>query len=126
MLIKLLWLSFVVFTIFSYRWIRFEVCRPGDVQLPHSLPEDDSSFEAYQRHQVFNETVKMEHVTGYFIYLQLEFLFLALLSCKHVSGGYLSMDTSNFFNVFSCICSVFGLFLFHISPQVAGKSIGKN
>ncbi|TNN01571.1 hypothetical protein fugu_010953 [Takifugu bimaculatus] len=50
----------------NYRWIRFEVCRPGDVQLPHSLPEDDSSvsFEAYQRHQVFNETVKMEHVTG--------------------------------------------------------------
>lgn len=83
MLIKLLWLGLkcllIIFAIFfSYRWIRFEVCRPGDVQLPHSLPEDDSSvsFEAYQRHQVFNEAVKMEHVTGYFIYLQLGFLFL--------------------------------------------------
>uniref|UniRef100_A0A673BQ96 Transforming growth factor beta regulator 1 n=1 Tax=Sphaeramia orbicularis TaxID=375764 RepID=A0A673BQ96_9TELE len=38
----------------NYRWIRFEVCRPGDSQVPHSLSEDDASvnFEAYQRHQV--------------------------------------------------------------------------
>lgn len=49
------------------------MCRPGDGQVPHSLAEDDASvgFEAYQRNQVFNETVKMEHVTGYLIFLQL-------------------------------------------------------
>ncbi|XP_060929283.1 transforming growth factor beta regulator 1 isoform X1 [Limanda limanda] len=49
----------------NYRWIRFEVCRPGDGQVPHSLSEDDASvnFEAYQRHQCFEEN-KTEHVTG--------------------------------------------------------------
>uniref|UniRef100_A0A3Q3JC75 HTH HARE-type domain-containing protein n=1 Tax=Monopterus albus TaxID=43700 RepID=A0A3Q3JC75_MONAL len=43
----------------SYRWIRFEVCRPGDGQVPHSLSEDDASvnFEAYQRHQGFDENL---------------------------------------------------------------------
>uniref|UniRef100_H3CCT3 Transforming growth factor beta regulator 1 n=1 Tax=Tetraodon nigroviridis TaxID=99883 RepID=H3CCT3_TETNG len=57
----------------NYRWIRFEVCRPGDGQLPHSLAEDEASvgFEAYQRSQVFNETVKMEHVTGRLVFLEL-------------------------------------------------------
>lgn len=51
----------------SYRWIRFEVCRPGDGQIPHSLSEDDASvnFEAYQRHQCFDKNVKTEHGTGY-------------------------------------------------------------
>lgn len=51
---------------FSYRWIRFEVCRPGDGQVPHSLSEDDASinFEAYQRHQGFDENIKTEHSTG--------------------------------------------------------------
>ncbi|XP_068172621.1 transforming growth factor beta regulator 1 [Antennarius striatus] len=50
----------------NYRWIRFEVCRPVDGQLPHSLSEDDASvnFEAYQRHQGFEENIKTEHVTG--------------------------------------------------------------
>uniref|UniRef100_A0A667WR52 Transforming growth factor beta regulator 1 n=1 Tax=Myripristis murdjan TaxID=586833 RepID=A0A667WR52_9TELE len=47
----------------NYQWIRFEVCRPGDGQVPHSLSEDDASvnFEAYQRHQGFDENVKTEH-----------------------------------------------------------------
>ena len=51
---------------FSYRWIRFEVCRPGDGQVPHSLSEDDASvnFDAYQRRQGYDENIKTEHVTG--------------------------------------------------------------
>ncbi|XP_042270395.1 transforming growth factor beta regulator 1 [Thunnus maccoyii] len=50
----------------NYRWIRFEVCRPGDGQVPHSLSEDDASvnFDAYQRHQGFDENIKTEHITG--------------------------------------------------------------
>uniref|UniRef100_A0A3Q3VVB5 HTH HARE-type domain-containing protein n=1 Tax=Mola mola TaxID=94237 RepID=A0A3Q3VVB5_MOLML len=49
----------------NYRWIRFEVCRPGDGQVPHNLSEDDASvnFEAYQRHQGFDENTKTEHIT---------------------------------------------------------------
>uniref|UniRef100_A0A3Q4HPR6 Transforming growth factor beta regulator 1 n=1 Tax=Neolamprologus brichardi TaxID=32507 RepID=A0A3Q4HPR6_NEOBR len=49
----------------NYRWIRFEVCRPGDGQVPHSLSEDDASinFEAFQRHHGF-ENIKTEHITG--------------------------------------------------------------
>ncbi|XP_019720522.1 transforming growth factor beta regulator 1 [Hippocampus comes] len=41
----------------NYRWIRFEVCRPGDGQKPHSLSEDDASinFEAYQQHRRFSD-----------------------------------------------------------------------
>lgn len=37
----------------NYQWVRFEVCRPGDGQLPHSLSEDDASinFEAFQKQQ---------------------------------------------------------------------------
>lgn len=48
----------------NYRWIRFEVCRPGDGQVPHSLSEDDASvnFDAYQRHQGYDE--KTDHLTG--------------------------------------------------------------
>ncbi|XP_038123809.1 transforming growth factor beta regulator 1 isoform X2 [Cyprinodon tularosa] len=51
----------------NYRWIRFEVCRPGDGQLPHSLSEDDASisFEAYLRHQGLDVNIKMEHITGH-------------------------------------------------------------
>ncbi|KAJ7995446.1 hypothetical protein DPEC_G00244650 [Dallia pectoralis] len=47
----------------NYHWIRFEVCRPGDGQVPHSLSEDDASvnFEAYQRVQGFEDSVKVEH-----------------------------------------------------------------
>uniref|UniRef100_A0A1A7YSG1 Transforming growth factor beta regulator 1 n=1 Tax=Iconisemion striatum TaxID=60296 RepID=A0A1A7YSG1_9TELE len=50
----------------NYRWIRFEVCRPGNGQLPHSLSEDDASvnFEAYQRHQGLDGSIKTEHITG--------------------------------------------------------------
>lgn len=49
----------------NYRWIRFEVCRPGDGQVAHSLSEDDASinFDAFQRHQHFTDTIKTEHVT---------------------------------------------------------------
>ncbi|XP_041098402.1 transforming growth factor beta regulator 1 isoform X2 [Polyodon spathula] len=37
----------------NYQWVRFEVCRPGDGQLPHSLSDDDASinFEAFQKQQ---------------------------------------------------------------------------
>ncbi|XP_030622818.1 transforming growth factor beta regulator 1 [Chanos chanos] len=37
----------------NYHWVRFEVCRPGDGQVPHGLSEDDASvnFEAFLRHQ---------------------------------------------------------------------------
>ncbi|KAM6946460.1 transforming growth factor beta regulator 1 [Aplochiton taeniatus] len=47
----------------NYQWIRFEVCRPGDGQVPHSLSEDDASvnFEAYQKHQDSDESVKTDH-----------------------------------------------------------------
>ncbi|XP_034148529.1 transforming growth factor beta regulator 1 isoform X3 [Esox lucius] len=47
----------------NYQWIRFEVCRPGDGQVPHSLSEDDASvnFEAYQRLQGFEDSIKVEH-----------------------------------------------------------------
>ncbi|XP_043936785.1 transforming growth factor beta regulator 1 isoform X2 [Protopterus annectens] len=40
----------------NYRWVRFEVCRPGDGQISHGLPENDAStnFEAFQR-QAFDE-----------------------------------------------------------------------
>nr|XP_006642297.2 PREDICTED: transforming growth factor beta regulator 1 isoform X1 [Lepisosteus oculatus] len=41
----------------NYQWVRFDVWRPGDGQLPHSLSEDDASlnFEAFQRQQGFEE-----------------------------------------------------------------------
>uniref|UniRef100_A0A1A8MK83 Transforming growth factor beta regulator 1 n=2 Tax=Nothobranchius pienaari TaxID=704102 RepID=A0A1A8MK83_9TELE len=50
----------------NYGWIRFEVCRPGNGQLPHSLSEDDASvnFEAYQRHQGLDGSIKTEHIPG--------------------------------------------------------------
>lgn len=36
--------------VFSYQWVRFEVCRPGEGQAHHALSEDDASvnFEAFQ------------------------------------------------------------------------------
>ncbi|KAJ8368839.1 hypothetical protein SKAU_G00088670 [Synaphobranchus kaupii] len=51
----------------NYRWVRFEVCRPGDGRLPHSLSEDDASinFEAFQRQQGYEDVVAPElGVTG--------------------------------------------------------------
>ncbi|RVE64544.1 hypothetical protein OJAV_G00126850 [Oryzias javanicus] len=50
----------------NYRWIRFDVCRPGDGQVPHSLSEDDASvnFEAFLRHQSFDGNIKTEHISG--------------------------------------------------------------
>lgn len=49
----------------NYQWIRFEVCRPGDGQIPQSLSEDDPSvnFEAYQRHQASEESTMTDHHT---------------------------------------------------------------
>ncbi|XP_069494389.1 transforming growth factor beta regulator 1 [Ambystoma mexicanum] len=40
----------------TYQWVRFEVCRPGDGQIPQGLSENDAStnFEAFQR-QAFQE-----------------------------------------------------------------------
>uniref|UniRef100_A0A4W3K1L9 Transforming growth factor beta regulator 1 n=1 Tax=Callorhinchus milii TaxID=7868 RepID=A0A4W3K1L9_CALMI len=56
-----------------YRWVRFEVCRPGDGQVPHDLPEDDASvnFEAL-RHRVYeerliNQSEPGNHLTANFI-----------------------------------------------------------
>ncbi|CAL9684293.1 unnamed protein product [Knipowitschia caucasica] len=48
----------------NYRWIRFDVCRPGDGQIAHSLSEDDASinFDAFQRHQSSKDTLKAENV----------------------------------------------------------------
>ncbi|XP_037534032.1 transforming growth factor beta regulator 1 [Nematolebias whitei] len=50
----------------NYRWVRFEVCRPGDAQVPLSLSDDDASinFEAYQRHQAPGGSSRMEHGPG--------------------------------------------------------------
>ncbi|XP_017163883.1 transforming growth factor beta regulator 1 isoform X2 [Poecilia reticulata] len=50
----------------NYRWVRFEVCRHSDGQLPRGLSEDDASisFEAYLRHQGLHGSIKMEHITG--------------------------------------------------------------
>ncbi|XP_017275627.1 transforming growth factor beta regulator 1 [Kryptolebias marmoratus] len=50
----------------NYRWIRFEVCRLGDGQVPRSLSDDDASinFEAYQRHQGRDGSIKTEHAAG--------------------------------------------------------------
>ncbi|XP_051897505.1 transforming growth factor beta regulator 1 isoform X2 [Pristis pectinata] len=44
-----------------YRWVKFEVCRPGDGRVPHALPEDDASlnFEAL-RQQLFEEGLSNE------------------------------------------------------------------
>ncbi|CAL8360888.1 unnamed protein product [Merluccius merluccius] len=49
----------------NYQWVRFEVCRPGDGHVPQSLSEDDASvnFEAYQRHQGFDDNTD-HHITG--------------------------------------------------------------
>lgn len=35
---------------YSYQWVKFDVCKPGDGQLPQGLPENDAaiSFEAFQ------------------------------------------------------------------------------
>ncbi|TRY88461.1 hypothetical protein DNTS_018886 [Danionella cerebrum] len=43
----------------NYQWVRFEVCRPGDGQVPHGLPEDDVSvsFECFQRVQNCEESL---------------------------------------------------------------------
>ncbi|XP_014704024.1 transforming growth factor beta regulator 1 [Equus asinus] len=40
----------------NYQWVKFDVCKPGDGQLPQGLPENDAtiSFEAFQR-QTFDE-----------------------------------------------------------------------
>ncbi|KAG7278509.1 hypothetical protein CRUP_004118 [Coryphaenoides rupestris] len=50
----------------SYQWVRFEVCRPGDGHVTQSLSEDDASvnFEAYQRHQGFDDNGKADHHTA--------------------------------------------------------------
>lgn len=40
----------------NYQWVKFDVCKHGDGQLPQGLPENDAaiSFEAFQR-QTFDE-----------------------------------------------------------------------
>ncbi|XP_072347975.1 transforming growth factor beta regulator 1 isoform X3 [Scyliorhinus torazame] len=47
-----------------YRWVRFEVCRPGDGQVPHGLPEDDASmnFEALRQH-IFEEGLNSQRTS---------------------------------------------------------------
>ncbi|XP_038609331.1 transforming growth factor beta regulator 1 [Tachyglossus aculeatus] len=36
----------------NYQWVKFDVCKPGDGQVPQGLPENDAAmnFEAFQRH----------------------------------------------------------------------------
>ncbi|KAJ8280903.1 hypothetical protein GJAV_G00060790 [Gymnothorax javanicus] len=48
----------------NYRWVRFEVCRPGDGRLPHTLSEDDASinFEAFQRQHGYEDAVMEQEV----------------------------------------------------------------
>lgn len=40
----------------NYQWVKFDVCKPGEEQLPQEPPENDAavSFEAFQR-QTFDE-----------------------------------------------------------------------
>ncbi|XP_044522126.1 transforming growth factor beta regulator 1 [Gracilinanus agilis] len=40
----------------NYQWVKFDVCKPGDGQVPQGLPENDATmnFEAFQR-QTFKE-----------------------------------------------------------------------
>ncbi|XP_074072527.1 transforming growth factor beta regulator 1 isoform X1 [Macrotis lagotis] len=40
----------------NYQWVKFDVCKPGDGQVPQGLPDNDAtmSFEAFQR-QAFEE-----------------------------------------------------------------------
>ncbi|KAM9660383.1 transforming growth factor beta regulator 1 [Trichechus inunguis] len=40
----------------NYQWVKFDVCKPGDGQLPQGLPENNAalSFEAFQR-QTFED-----------------------------------------------------------------------
>ncbi|XP_013366527.1 PREDICTED: transforming growth factor beta regulator 1 isoform X6 [Chinchilla lanigera] len=40
----------------NYQWVKFDVCKPGEEQLPHEPPENDAavSFEAFQR-QTFDD-----------------------------------------------------------------------
>lgn len=50
---------------FSYQWVRFEVCRPGDGQVAHGLSEDDASvnFESFQRVQNCEESLTSQNLT---------------------------------------------------------------
>ncbi|XP_004469328.2 transforming growth factor beta regulator 1 isoform X1 [Dasypus novemcinctus] len=49
----------------NYQWVKFDVCRPGDGQVPQGLPENDAalSFEAFQR-QTFVEDENDPILTG--------------------------------------------------------------
>lgn len=51
---------------FSYQWVRFEVCRPGDGQVAHGLSEDDASvnFESFQRLQSCEEILTNQNLTA--------------------------------------------------------------
>ncbi|XP_075462949.1 transforming growth factor beta regulator 1 isoform X2 [Ascaphus truei] len=51
----------------SYQWMKFEVCKPGDGQIPHELPENSASinFEAFQK-QTFEEIKNDNVLTGTF------------------------------------------------------------
>ncbi|XP_054649944.1 transforming growth factor beta regulator 1 [Dunckerocampus dactyliophorus] len=74
----------------NYRWVRFEVCRPGDGHVPHSLSEDDASvnFEAYQRHQRFSFE-KAEQITAQT---------LQSSSSSHLSSASMKLSTSSYFS----------------------------
>ncbi|XP_061917856.1 uncharacterized protein LOC133659137 [Entelurus aequoreus] len=74
----------------NYRWIRFEVCRPGDGQVPHTLSEDDPSvnFEAYQRHRCFSFE-KAEQITAQI---------LQCSSSSHLAPASLKLSSSSYFS----------------------------
>uniref|UniRef100_A0A674BY08 Transforming growth factor beta regulator 1 n=1 Tax=Salmo trutta TaxID=8032 RepID=A0A674BY08_SALTR len=64
----------------NYLWIRFEVCHPG--QVLHSLSKDNASvnFEPYQRHQGFDDSMRVEHnLVGEAEQFGTDFLYLALV-----------------------------------------------
>uniref|UniRef100_A0A674BXV5 Transforming growth factor beta regulator 1 n=1 Tax=Salmo trutta TaxID=8032 RepID=A0A674BXV5_SALTR len=65
----------------NYLWIRFEVCHPG--QVLHSLSKDNASvnFEPYQRHQGFDDSMRVEHnLVGEAEQFGTDFLYLAVPS----------------------------------------------
>ncbi|XP_026865902.2 transforming growth factor beta regulator 1 isoform X1 [Electrophorus electricus] len=49
----------------NYHWVRFEVCRPGDGQVPQTLSEDDASvnFDAFQHLLACDEGLANQSLT---------------------------------------------------------------
>lgn len=97
------------FTCFhSYRWIRFEVCRAGDGQIPNSLSEDDASvnFEAYQRHRCFTEKIKTEPIPGCLnvvAHIRSIVVYAMTVECCYGGPFYICMYKKNILQQRECI-----------------------